>query len=110
MNIIKTYCKPSSCNIEDINFIKVPIHLAFTGKMRNPKFQKLLIDNKLMSQEQIDYDLNINDYTYITEAIDKYSEIILEHIKNRNIQLEPLKHFTIKEGHKIRDISEESAE
>lgn len=78
--------------------------------MKKPKFQKLLIDNNLITQEKLDQDLSNNNYIHITEAIDEYTKIILNNIINREITLEPLKNFTIKEGNKIRKISEESAE
>ena len=78
--------------------------------MKKPKFQKLLIDNNLITQEKLDQDLSNSNYVHITEAIDEYAKIILNNIVNREIILEPLKNFTIKEGSKIRKISEESAE
>lgn len=78
--------------------------------MKKPKFQKLLIDNNLITQEKLDQDLSNKNYVHITKAIDEYAKIILNNIVNREITLEPLKNFTIKEGNKIRKISEESAE
>lgn len=78
--------------------------------MKKPKFQKLLINNNLITQEKLDQDLSNKNYVHITKAIDEYAKIILNNIVNRKITLEPLKNFTIKEGNKIRKISEESAE
>lgn len=78
--------------------------------MKKPKFQRLLIDNNLITQEELNQDLSNNNYVRITKAIDEYAKIILNNIINREITLEPLKNFTIKEGNKVRKISEESAE
>ena len=109
---MKTYCKPAEVDIEDLDFIRTPVHLCFAGKLRKRPFQRLLISTGVISRGQLLADITDQDMTRIIPAIDAVAEMILGGIKARDLQLPPVRQFQRIDGTngKLRNLCQESPE
>ena len=109
---MKTYCKPAQVNIEDLEFIKTPVHLCFAGKLRKRPFQRLLISTGKITREQLLDDLEKQDMNRIIPAIDAVAEMMHGRIMARDLQLSPVRQFQRVDGTngKLRDLCQEGPE
>ena len=109
---MKTYCKPSQVNIENLEFISPAVHRCFIGKLRDRRFRTLLVSTGKISKHQLKNDRRNNDLTRINIAIDAVAEMAVERIRNRDLQLQPVRQFTRRDGNngKVRDLCQEHPE
>lgn len=109
---MKTYCKPKDVNVEDLAFISPAVHLAFSGKLGKSQFRKLLLSTGKITKEQLAQELKEHSCNQIIIAIDAVAVWAVERIKERDLQLKPVRQFTREDGNsgKVRDICQESPE
>ena len=109
---MKTYCKPAEVNIESLEFISPAVHRCFIGKLKDRRFRKLLVSTGRITEKQLNIDRKNNDMNRINYAIDGVAEMAVERIRNRELDIQPVRQFTRKDGNngKIRDLCQESPE
>ena len=109
---MRTYCKPKDVNVEDLAFIKPAVHRAFSGKLKKSQFRNLLLSTGKITKEQLAQERRDHSCNQILIAIDGVAEWAVERIRERDLQLKPVRQFTREDGHsgKVRDICQESPE
>ena len=109
---MKTYCKPKTTNIESTEFNMPAVHLAFAGKRNEREFRELLIKTGLLTWRELIQEIHDECYIKTLAAIDVVAEQMTERIRNRDLQLEPVRSFQRVDGisQKLRDLNQESAE
>lgn len=108
---MKTYCKPKDVNIESLTFNSVPVHLAFSDKLNKSMFRNLLIQTGMITPEEYTRERRTQSYNQTIVAIDAVAAEATERIRQRDLQLPPIRRFQRVDGlsNKLRDLNQESA-
>jgi len=109
---MKTYCKPKTVNVGSTAFNRRAVHNAFEGKLRKKGFQDLLFQTGLITPAELAGERLNQSCKKILPAIDAVAEQATQRIRDRDLQLKPVRSFQRPDGvsQKVRDINEESAE
>lgn len=108
---MKTYCKPKDVNIDSLAFNSVPVHLAFSDKLNKSMFRNLLIQTGMITPEEYTRERRTQSYNQTIVAIDAVAAEVTERIRQRDLQLPPIRRFQRVDGlsNKLRDLNQESA-
>lgn len=109
---MKTYCKPKTTNIESTEFNTPFVHLCFAGKLKKKEFRQLLIQTGKITSREIAQERLNNSCNKILRAIDAVAEQATQKIRNRDLELKPVRQFQRRDGisQKLRDLNQESVE
>ena len=109
---MKTYCKPSTVNIEDWKFNESAVVECFRNKRARNDFQRLLCRTGKITKREIAEDRLNNDFKRTLEAESEVAKILTQRIINRDLQLQSIRQFQRIDGltQKLRDICQESPE
>lgn len=108
VKLVKTYCKPTDVNVEDLEFIRQQVHLCFIGKRSKGRFQKLLISTGKITKAELKQEIQDQSCSKTLDAIDAVAEQAQADILARDVHFEPVRQFQLRENGKLRDICEES--
>lgn len=109
---MKTYCKPSTVNIESWEFNAPAVRKCLKNKLGRRDFQRLLCDTGAITKQEIALGMLSGDKARILYAENELSKMLTDRIRNRDLQLKPIRQFKRVDGmtHKERDICQESPE
>lgn len=109
---MKTYCKPSTVNIEDWKFNESAVVECFRNKRSRNDFQRLLCRTGKITKREIAEDRLNKDFKRTMEAETEVAKILTQRIINRDLQLQSIRQFQRIDGltQKLRDICQESPE
>lgn len=109
---MKTYCKPKDVNIESVEFNAPAVHLCFAGKLKKKGFRRLLVNTGLITEQEIAQERMENRCNKILPAIDGVAEWATQKVRNRDLELKPVRQFQRRDGisQKLRDLNQESEE
>lgn len=109
---MKTYCKPSTVNIEDWKFNELAVVECFRNKRSRKDFQRLLCKTGKITKREIVEDQLNKDFKRTLEAESEVAKMLTQRIINRDLQLKPIRQFQRIDGltQKLRDICQESPE
>ena len=109
---MKSYCKPKKCNIESVKFNTPAVFNAFTSKLKRGDFQEVLIQLGGIKPIDLYSDILNGSMVHIIPAIDNITSILTKRIKNRDLELKPIRQFDRVDGisRKLRHLCHESVE
>ncbi len=105
---MKTHCKPKHVNIESEHFNSPAVHKAFAhGKLAKNEFARLLVRTGEITRREVEIEYLTQDYHKIPVAIEKLNATLTEGIRQRNLDLQPIRQFQRPDGisQKMRTLS-----
>lgn len=109
---MKTYCKPSTVNIEDWKFNEPAVFDCFRNKRSRNDFQRLLCKTGCITKREMAEDRLTGNIERTIRAETEVAKMLTKRIIDRNLKLKPIRQFQRVDGltHKLRDICQESPE
>lgn len=109
---MKTYCKPSTVNIEDWKFNEPAVFDCFRNKRSRNDFQRLLCKTGCITKRELAGDRLTGNMERTLRAETEVAKMLTKRIIDRNLKLKPIRQFQRVDGltHKLRDICQESPE
>ena len=109
---MKTYCKPSTVNIEDWKFNEPAVFDCFRNKRSRNDFQRLLCKTGCITKRELAEDRLTGNIERTIRAETEVAKMLTKRIIDRNLKLKPIRQFQRVDGltHKLRDICQESPE
>ena len=109
---MKTYCKPSTVNIEDWEFNEPAVFDCFRNKRSRNDFQRLLCKTGCITKRELAEDRLTGNIERTIRAETEVAKMLTKRIIDRNLKLKPIRQFQRVDGltHKLRDICQESPE
>lgn len=109
---MKTYCKPSTVNIEDWKFNEPAVFDCFRNKRSRNDFQRLFCKTGCITKRELAEDRLTGNIERTIRAETEVAKMLTKRIIDRNLKLKPIRQFQRVDGltHKLRDICQESPE
>jgi hypothetical protein len=107
---MKTYCKPKNVDIENEEFNQAAVFRCLIGnrKLARRDFRRMLVSTGMVTREEYEEERLSQSYRKIYDAVVAISRDLTQRIRNRNLELKPIRQFQRVDGisRKLRTLSQ----